>query len=215
MTGAYFGAKSGCEPVHILWDSHADVIKVANNTPKATGQLMARMRVYSLEGRELSSQGVTVSLQPISVVEAFPLRRPDSASGVFFVKLTLERGQQIVSENFYWNCAEGGSCKPLDSLPAVALTGRAQRVLTKDTLHFTVTLRNPTQTVAPAVRLKVQGAKSGKRVLPVFYSDNYFGLLPGASKTVTLELAAASLAGDTPSILMEGWNITPQRVAEG
>jgi hypothetical protein len=48
--------------------------------------------------------------------------------------------------------------------------------------------------------------------LPVFYSDNYFGLLPGESKTVTLEFAAASLAGEAPGIMVEGWNIRPQRV---
>ena len=212
MTGAYFGAKRGCEPVHILWDSRADVIKVANNTAKGTGSLTARMRVHSIEGRELYTKSASVDLMPASVADAFPIQRPTSESGVFFVKLTLERANQAVSENFYWGSVEGSSCKALNSLPSVTLAAQARRSQAGASLRFSVSLSNGAQTVAPAIRLKVQRAVSGQRVLPVFYSDNYFGLLPGESKTVTLEFAEASLAGEAPRIMVEGWNIQPQGI---
>ena len=212
MTGAFFGAKCGCEPVHILWDSHAGVIKAANNTAKSTGPLTARMRVHSMEGKELFTKSATVDLMPTSVADVFPIQRPTTETGVFFVKLTLEKANTAISENFYWSGADGGSCKALNNLPNVTLAARARRSQARDTLRFTVSLRNGTPTVAPAIRLKVQRAASGQRVLPVFYSDNYFGLLPGESKTVTLEFAAASLAGEAPGIMVEGWNIRPQRV---
>ncbi len=212
MTGAYFGAKRGAEPVHIFWDSHADVIKAANNTAQGAGGLTAQMRVYSLEGKELGAKSATVDLKPTSVADVFPISRPTAESGVFFVKLTLARGRQPISDNFYWNSVDGASCKALNSLPGVTLAARARRFHAGDTLRFAVSLRNGAQAVAPAIRLKVRRAGSGQRVLPVFYSDNYFGLLPGESKTVTLELAAASLAGEAPEIVVEGWNIQPQRI---
>jgi hypothetical protein len=212
MTGAYFGAKCGCEPVHIMWDSHADVIKVANNTAKGTGSLTARMHVHSIEGRELYTKSAIVDLTPASVADVFPIQRPTTESGVFFVKLTLERANKAISENFYWSSLDGGSCKALNSLPSVTLAARARRSQAGDTLRFTVSLSNTTPAVAPAIRLKVQRAVSGQRVLPVFYSDNYFGLLPGESKIVTLELAEVSLAGEAPRIIVEGWNIQPQRI---
>jgi hypothetical protein len=139
-------------------------------------------------------------------------QKPTTQSGVFFVKLTLEKGPRVISENFYWSGADGGSCKALDTLPAVALTARARRSQTKDALRFAVVLTNNTQTAAPAIRLKVQRATSGQRALPVFYSDNYFALLPGETKTITLELPQASLAGEPPAIMVEGWNIHPQRI---
>ncbi len=213
MTGAYFGAKCGCRPVHILWDSHADVIKVANNTAKGAGRLTARMHVYSIEGRELDARSAIVDLMPTSVADVFPIRRPKTESGVFFVKLILERANKAISENFYWSSFDGGSCKALNSLPSVALAARARRSQAGDTLRFTVSLSNATQAVAPAIRLKVQRAGSGQRVLPVFYSDNYFGLLPGEAKIVTLEFGEASLAGEAPRIIVEGWNIQPQDIA--
>lgn len=212
MTGAYFGAKRGCEPVHILWDSHADIVKVANNTAQGTGPLTARMRIYSMEGKELSSKSVTVDLMPTSVADAFPIQRPTTESGVFFVKLTLERANQTTSENFYWSSLEGGTCKALASLPSVKLAARAHRSQSLGTTRFTVNLSNGTATVAPAIRLKVQRAVSGQRVLPVFYSDNYFALLPGETRVVTLELAARSLAGEAAGIMVEGWNIPPQKI---
>lgn len=213
MTGAYFGAKRGCEPVHIMWDAHADVIKAANNTAQGTGLLTARMRVYSMEGTELSTKSAAVDLKPTSVADVFTFPRPTGEGGVFFVKLTLERANKAISENFYWSSFDGGgSCKALDSLPKVTLAARARRVQAGDTLRFTVSLSNGTKTAAPAIRLKVQRAVSGKRVLPVFYTDNYFALLPGESKMVTMELAAADLAREAPGIMVEGWNIRPQRV---
>ena len=161
MTGAYFGAKRGCEPVHIMWDSHADVIKVANNTASGTGRLTARMRVYSMDGTQLDARSAIVDLAPASVADVFPIQRPTTESGVFFVKLTLERADKTISENFYWSSVDGGSCKALNSLPNVTLAARARRSQARGALRFTVSLSNATQVVAPAVRLKVQ--RSGLR----------------------------------------------------
>ena len=45
--------------------------------------------------------------------------------------------------------------------------------------------------------------------LPVpytFTTDNYFTLLPGASQTVTLEIARADVPS-VPVIHVEGWNV--------
>jgi hypothetical protein len=37
--------------------------------------------------------------------------------------------------------------------------------------------------------------------------------LPGEAKIVTLEFGEASLAGEAPRIIVEGWNIQPQDIA--
>jgi hypothetical protein len=67
--------------------------------------------------------------------------------------------------------------------------------------------------VALMIRLKVIRARSGERVLPVFYEDNYFSLLPGESRTVSMEFAAADLAGEPPGLAVSGWNISPQEIS--
>jgi mannosylglycoprotein endo-beta-mannosidase len=48
---------------------------------------------------------------------------------------------------------------------------------------------------------------SGKRVLPVFYSDNYMSLVPGESRVVTVEFATKDLQGERPLIEVDGFNV--------
>ena len=45
-------------------------------------------------------------------------------------------------------------------------------------------------------------------MLPVFYSDNYVSLLPGESKTITIEAPASALGADQPLVVVDGWNVT-------
>ena len=71
-----------------------------------------------------------------------------------------------------------------------------------------MTLRNPSQTIALMTHLQLRRAKSGKRVLPVFYSDNYVSLLPGETKTLHVEAAQADLGGEAPALAVDGWNVT-------
>jgi hypothetical protein len=72
--------------------------------------------------------------------------------------------------------------------------------------HFTVTLRNPVNgPVAFFNRVSLVDAKTKQRLLPVFYSDNYFSVLPGESKTITLDHPPR--AGETPMVSVRGWNV--------
>ena len=211
MTGAYFGAKSGCEPLHILWNSDTDVIMVANNTPADCRGLIAEAHLYDLAGKELWHQSVPIDVPTTSVKTCFPIVRPTN-SPVFFVKLTLRQGAEILSDNFYWSSAKGGDCRALNQLPPVKLDAAAQETRDAATRRVSVRITNPGRSVALAIRLKVQRAKSGERVLPVLYSDNYFSLLPGESRTVSLEFEDQNLGGEEPRLMAEGWNISPQEI---
>jgi len=51
---------------------------------------------------------------------------------------------------------------------------------------YTATIRNSGKTVAAMVRLSLRERNGTDRVLPTLYSDNYFWLLPGESRTVTI-----------------------------
>jgi hypothetical protein len=212
MTGAYFGAKTGCEPLHILWDANADIIKVANNTTTAQSGLKGDARIYNLAGKEVWHNSAELDLPPTKVKDLFPITRPANSSSVFFVKLTLRQGEKVLSDNFYWSSSKGGSCEALNELSPVKLSAEASQSRSDENHKLSVQINNPTTTVALAIRLKVQRANSGGRVLPVFYSDNYFSLVPGESKTVSVEFADENLAGETPILIAEGWNIPSQEI---
>jgi len=57
------------------------------------------------------------------------------------------------------------------------------------------------------IRLKVVGNTSGKRILPVFYSDNYVSLMPGETKTITMKLKDEDTGGQKPLVNITGFNI--------
>lgn len=212
-TAAYFGAKKACEPLHIFWNSDADTIEVANDTLTNGDGLTAEARLYGFDGKERWHKSARVNVPCASVKECFRMIRPANATNVFFVKLVLRRGRKIISDNFYWSSGKGKSCAALNQLPRVTLPASAGWYQDSATCRLRARVSNPTSTVALMVRLMVRRDRSGARVLPVFYSDNYFSLLPGESRDVTLEFAKSSLAGESPRLFQEGWNIPLQEIA--
>ncbi len=72
-----------------------------------------------------------------------------------------------------------------------------------------VALTNPTDHLAFFLKLRLLDA-AGQEVLPVYWEDNYFSLLPGECKTVA---AAHSGAGPGLRVEVEGWNV-PVTLAE-
>ena len=71
-----------------------------------------------------------------------------------------------------------------------------------------VRVKNPTHNIALMAHWQLRRLHSGKRVLPVFYSDNYLSLLPGESRTLTVEAGVADLGGEVPLLAVDGWNVT-------
>jgi hypothetical protein len=212
-TAACFGTKKACEPLHILWDSHTDTIKVANDTITDYKGLTAEARVFvDLGGTECWQKRAAINAPATSAVSCFQLERPAGQSHVFFVKLALRRGSETLSENFYWSGAKGGSCSELEKLPRVALPASATKSENGQSCRIRVNVSNPTRVVALMIRLKVVRNRSGDRVLPAFYSDNYFSLLPGETREASVEFSSADLAGELPKVIEEGWNVSTREI---
>jgi hypothetical protein len=86
-------------------------------------------------------------------------------------------------------------------MPRVGVTGTATRQ------GGVINAKISSPGVAVMIRLKLLRATSGERVLPAYYSDNYFSLLAGESKDETIELDGRYLAGESPKLAVEGWNV--------
>jgi hypothetical protein len=64
MTGAYWGNKYGCEPLHIFWNPATDEIKVGNTSNKSYEGLVAEATVYNIDGsvvKELCNRAIVAS----------------------------------------------------------------------------------------------------------------------------------------------------------
>ncbi len=113
----------------------------------------------------------------------------------------------MLSTNFYWQHVAQDQFDGLMELPRVTLDGEASARTEGDKTLLTVSLHNNTDHVALLSHLQLHQKKSGRRVLPVFYSDNYISLVPGESSTVTIEAATKDFQGDQPLLEVDGYNV--------
>ncbi len=58
-----------------------------------------------------------------------------------------------------------------------------------------------------SVRLKITGDKSGERILPAIYSDNYSTLLPCEEQAIKMKVKEADIRGERPEVAVEGYNV--------
>jgi hypothetical protein len=205
-TGAYYGFRKACEPLHILWDSYTNRIKVANDTPNARTDLTAEASVYGLDGVKRWTKSRAISIASTSAADCFLLDVPADISNVYFVKLrlTASDGSQV-SDNFYWASTNEHQYQAMAGLPRVRVDASARQSTVDGTTKVTVEMTNPTTSVAVGIRLMLVHADTGERVLPAFYDDNYFSLLPGERRTVSIEVGTAA----PMKLKTEGWNVEP------
>ena len=70
-----------------------------------------------------------------------------------------------------------------------------------------ITLQNNSNVPALMVRLKAIGKESCERILPVFYRDNYFSVMPGEKRTVTIRMDDRDTRGERPAVEVSGFNL--------
>jgi hypothetical protein len=111
---------------------------------------------------------------------------------------------RLLSENFYWHARDERQLQELNSMPQVAVTGETHLRHTASGAAVEVKVTNSGQVPALEVRLTLRDAKTGERILPAYYDDNYFSLLPGESRSVRIETRSPV---KTARVSVDGWNI--------
>ena len=64
------------------------------------------------------------------------------------------------------------------------------------------------------VRLRLASKKEDRDVVPVCWDDNYFSLLPGEERIVSVSYSTAQLHGAQPTITVGGFNVVAAEVRE-
>jgi len=185
VNGAYYGARTGCEPVHVQADPGTWRVRAVNHTTAALTGAVVEARLYDLQGRQLG--GATrqrIDLAPSSGTAAFTLAAPAGAA-LHLVRLDLrDRRNRPLSQNTYWRYAQPADMQALN---------RTGTTLALHVRGRTATVTNRGGAVAAMVRLAVRD-RHGARVLPSWYDDNYFWLLPGESRSIGVRWRGGSAA---------------------
>ena len=207
-TAGYFGSMKGNEPLHIQWNSATNQIEVVNYSAGSHPALEATAQLINMDGKVVWERKAELSSEEDTTKRPFSLEFPKELSAAHFVKLYLREGDKVVSDNFYIRGTEEGNYQAIRQMPKVAL--RQDVTINKridNKWEGSVTLTNPSQTPALMIRINLLGTEDGDQILPVFYSDNYFALLPNESKTVTFRFKDIDTRGTTPKIVVTGYNV--------
>jgi exo-1,4-beta-D-glucosaminidase len=63
--------------------------------------------------------------------------------------------------------------------------------------------------VAFQVHLRITKGKDGDDLVPIFWDDNYFSLLPGEEKSVSATYDVTDAEDKSPVLELDGYNIAP------
>ena len=206
-TAAYFGCKKASEPIHIQWNPVYDTVEVVNYNAGNKAGLTAKAQLVNMDGSLQWEKETGIDCKEDATVRCFKLEFPKSLSSVHFLKLTLTKGDKIISENFYWRGLEDGNYQALSNLPKVELNSSTKVKKSGDDWILTTNLNNTTTSPVLMIRLKVVGGKSGERLLPVLYSDNYISLMPGEKKIIAMKLKDMDTHGEKPEVEISGFNV--------
>lgn len=196
--GAYFGSKKACEPIHVQWNRHDNkitVIDFADDLEEATVVLSG----FDVNGRLVSKNSYNAknirhnAKSEISSAAEMPAE-------TCLIRLQLFVGNKCVSINDYW-IENDGCFKYLDNLKSSRISAKVINKKTEGKRTFTV--RNESRTPAVGIKFNVRHVADGSPVLPAYFSDGYINLMPGESRTITVDYGLP----DNVYMTAEGYNV--------
>jgi hypothetical protein len=206
-----FAVKIASELVHIQYNESNGNLQVINNLPDALTNAIAHLTVYNLDGAAAYKHDYAVTAPAATAVNLGVVELPSALSSVHFLKLELQdESGKLLSENFYWRAGpeHQDDLTDLGKLPVVVLESKLSRKDIDGKALITVDLHNPSANIALMAHLQLRRQHSGERVLPVFYSNNYISLVPGETRTITIEADKKDLGGEDALVAIDGWNVS-------
>ena len=198
--GSYFGSRKACEPVHVQMNLDDHDVVVLNTTTSPLDDMKVTLTCYDLAGKKISAKTVKDIDVPANSRKDLFKAELDGINGNYIVRLVLsDRKGKVVTVNDYMMRGEGTEdFKALNSVGKAQI--KARKVSSQDgVLRYEIT--NTTGNIAFNLKFNLCDEKTGEIILPAYFSDGYFHLLPGEKRT--LEVHSPS----TGAIMVEGYNV--------
>jgi beta-galactosidase/beta-glucuronidase len=201
-TAAYYGCKKGSEPLHIQWNCAAETIEVVNYSAGKASGLTANVEILNMDGKQVDVKTASLESTEDSTTTCINMKYPAGLSPVHFLRLSLKRGTETLSSNFYMRGLQKNDFRAIRQLPKPTLAIATTVEQKADRWVLSTNLHNTGASPALMVRVKAVRQKTGDRILPAIYSDNYIALMPGESRTIVTEVNEADTRGEKPAIVL-------------
>ena len=223
-TAALYYSQNGLAPLHPQFDYQKNTVSVSNDFLKPFKNYTVSATVYDLDAKPVLTLQSKVNIPADGVVnDALKIDFPASVSQVHFIKLILkDAAGKVVADAFYWRSKDiykgtqtmtgpaTAGFQDIQKLPKIQLKMSASQFLVKEKLMIVATVSNPTKSLSFFTQLRLQDV-NGKTIKPAYYSDNFFSLLPGESKKISIEVNEDELKTQKMQLVVDGWNATEIR----
>ena len=204
-----YGLRSGSEPLHVMYNPVTGSPMVVNNSFDSI-YLTLEIKVFDTDGRLALQKQLPMDAAPSSVSSYSTIKSEvDSLAkkaGAFLL-LRVRDDKDITSRNLYWLPDEKGQYTGLQKMKSARIIATVAR---KGKGQVEVTISNPAPgSVAFFNRIALVDAKTKKRILPVFYSDNYVSVLPGENRKIVIDYTPQAVK---MAVSVSGWNVDEQYI---
>jgi Exo-beta-D-glucosaminidase Ig-fold domain len=155
-----------------------------------------------MDGKQVDLKTASLDSAEDSTTACINMKYPVGLSPVHFLRLALSRGPETVSSNFYLRGLQQNDFRAIRQLPAPKLDAATTSVRKGDHWELSTKLQNTGASPALMVRVKAVREKTGDRILPAIYSDNYIALMPGEMRTIVTEVNEVDTRGEKPTIVL-------------
>jgi hypothetical protein len=184
--GSYFGAKKACEPVHIQMNLPDNEIMIINTTLKDYKSVTAGISYFDLQGTTLYKKSVKLDAKANSGTKCFTPEKINNLPKLYLARLELKDAKgKLLSVNDYWMTdGNSESYKELTKLERAELSYTERKLPNGKSL---LEIRNKSKVMA--VNIKLNATTHAKEIiLPAYFSDGYFNLLPGERRIIELDI---------------------------
>jgi beta-galactosidase/beta-glucuronidase len=202
----YYFMQNACEPVHIQLNLFNNKVTIINRTYKEVPNLAASVEAFDMGSKSIFKEEAYFSLAQTEVKETSSLASLlENNKEIVFVVLNLKNSSgKVISHNVYW-LNSTGDYKALNNMDGSSVSVslikfEKMKADNKWTFHIT----NNAEKIAFFIRPQLMSGSD--EILPSFWSANYFTLVPGESKNVSVSCPAAMLSGRTADLKISGWN---------
>ena len=221
-TGAFFGVKKACEPLHIQYSYDDRSIWIINNKQMDCSGLNASIKMYNFDLEEKLSKELTVDIKSSSRKKIFSLPAVKNLSPVYFLKLNIKNSRTVESMQLYWLTAARdiftgeyfwyhsplkayADMSLIRKMPEAYLDAALSGTRIKNTFYANIDIINSGKYLAFFIWIKLYSKKTSKIIAPVFWSDNCVSLFPSESVQIKAMIPGDFTNGDI-IVKTEGWN---------
>jgi hypothetical protein len=179
--GSYFGAKKACEPVHVQLNLPDKDLLIVNTTRRDYERLTLTVRCFDRQGKTLDRQVRHLRAAANSRTACGLSIDGNGKPELYLIRLELrDAAGKLLSLNDYWQFGSAAAYRQFDGMHRAQLEIRQR----PEPGRFRIDVRNRSSAIVPMVKLRAEDAVTGEQILPAYFSDGYFNLLPGESRRI-------------------------------